>query len=80
MPDDPESTLDLLARLLGKRTAKRVYRGSLTDLFAGETVPEEVRLQLRASHQLVERWMLEDMRQGPVLANRRIMHNFSPQW
>ena len=33
MPDVPEPTLDLLALLLGKRTAKRVYRGSLTDLF-----------------------------------------------
>ena len=47
MPDVPEPTLDLLSRLLGKRIAKRVYRGSLSELFAGETVPEEVRLQLR---------------------------------
>ena len=29
MHDVPESTLDLLSRLLGKRTAMRVYRGSL---------------------------------------------------
>ena len=73
MHDVPEPTLELLSRLLGKRTAKRVYRGSLTELFAGDTVPEEVRSQLRASHQLVERWMLEDMRQQPLLANPRIV-------
>ena len=76
MPDDPESTLDLLSRLIGKRTAKRVYRGSLTELFAGETVPEEVQLKLRASRQLVERWMLEDMRQGPLLANPKVVREF----
>ena len=76
MPDVPEPTLDLLSRLLGKRTAKRVYRGSLSELFAGETVPEEVRLQLRASHQLVERWLLEDMRQQPLLANPRIVREY----
>ena len=76
MPDVPEPTLDLLSRLLGKRTAKRVYRGSLTELFADETVPEEVRLQLRASRELVERWMLEDMRQQPLLANPRIVREY----
>ena len=76
MPDVPEPTLDLLSRLLGKRTAKRVYRGSLTELFAGETVPEEVRLQLRASRELVQRWMLEDMRQQPLLANPRIVREY----
>ena len=43
MTDVPEPTLDLLSRLLGKRTAKRVYRGSLTDLFLDETVPEDVK-------------------------------------
>ena len=76
MPDVPETTLELLSRLLGKRIAKRVYRGSLTELFAGETVPEEVRLQLRASRQLVERWMLEDMRQQPLLGNPRIVREY----
>ena len=76
MPDVPEPTLHLLQLLLGKRTAKRFYRGSLTELFAGETVPEEVRLQLRASHQLVERWILEDMRQQPLLANPRIVREY----
>ncbi len=76
MPDVPEPTLDLLSRLLGKRTAKRVYRGSLTDLFLDETVPEDVKVRLRASRELVQRWMLEDMRQQPVLANPRTVREY----
>jgi DNA repair protein RadC len=76
MPDVPEPTLDLLSRLLGKRTAKRVYRGSLTELFAGDAVPEEVKAQLRASRELVQRWMLEEMRQQPLLANPRIVREY----
>lgn len=76
MPDVPEPTLDLLALLLGKRTAKRVYRGSLTDLFLDESVPTEVKARLRASRELVQRWMLEDMRQQPVLANPRTVREY----
>jgi hypothetical protein len=59
MNDPPEPTLHLLSLLLGKRTAKRVYRGSLTDLFLDDTVPEDVKARLRASRVLVQRWMLE---------------------
>ena len=66
---DPESTLDLLSRLVGRRTAKRVYRGSLADLFLDETLPEAVKIRLQATRELVQRLLLEDMRQGPVLAN-----------
>jgi len=76
MPDLPEPTLDLLSRLLGKRTAKRVYRGSLIDLFIDETVPDDVKLRLRATRELVQRWMLEDMRQQPVLANPRTVSQY----
>ena len=76
MPDVSEPTLDLLSRLLGKRTAKRFYRGSLTELLADETVPDDVKLLLQASRELVQRWMLEDMRQQPVLANPRSVSEY----
>ncbi len=76
MTDIPEPTLDLLSRLLGKRTAKRVYRGSLTDLFLDDTVPDDVKVCLRASRELVQRWMLEDMRTQPVLANPKTAREF----
>jgi DNA repair protein RadC len=73
---DPEPTLDLLSLLLGKRTAKRVYRGSLADLFLDDTLPEDVKLRLRASRELVQRWMLEDMRRQPVLTNPRAVRDY----
>jgi len=76
MTEVPEPTVELLSRLLGKRIAKRVYRGSLTDLFLDDTVPEDVKLRLRASRELVQRWMLEDMRQQPVLANPRTARDY----
>ena len=76
MNEIPEPTLELLSRLLGKRTAKRVYRGTLTELFLDETVPEDVKARLRASRELVQRWMLEDMRQQPVLANPKTASDY----
>jgi DNA repair protein RadC len=76
MKDIPEPTLELLSRLLGKRTAKRVYRGSLSDLFLDENVPEDVKARLRASRELVQRWMLEDMRRQPVLTSPNIVRDY----
>jgi len=75
---DPESTLELLTHLLGKRTAKRVFRGSLVDLFLDDTLPDDVKARLRASRELVQRWMLEDMRRQPVLQNPEPFVTTSP--
>jgi DNA repair protein RadC len=76
MKDIPESTVDLLSRLLGKRTAKRVYRGSLNELFVDDTVPPEVKARLHASREIVQRLLLEDMRRQPVLANPRTVRDY----
>ena len=76
MKDIPEPTLELLSRLLGKRVAKRVYRGSLSDLFLDDTLPDDVKARLRASRELVQRWMLEDMRRQPVLQNPRAARDY----
>ena len=73
---DPEPTQHLLALLLGKRAAKRVYRGSLADLFLDDTLPDEVKDRLRASRELVQRWMLEDMRRQPVLQNPNAVRDY----
>ena len=53
-----------------------VYRGSLTDLFLDESVPDAVKMRLQATRELVKRLLLEDMRQGPVLANPRVVREF----
>ena len=76
MTDIPEPTVQLLSLLLGKRTAKRVYHGSLTDLFLDDTVPEDVKTRLRASRELVQRWMMEDLRRSPVLQNPRAVRDY----
>ena len=76
MNDIPETTLDLLSHLLGKRAAKRVQHRTLTELFLDDTVPDDVKTRLRASRELVQRWLLEDMRQQPVLANPNAVREF----
>ena len=73
---DPEPTLHLLALLLGKRTAKRLADRPLSDLFLGDDVPDDVKLRLRASRALVQRWMLEDMRRQPLLQNPRAVRDY----
>ena len=73
---DPEPTIHLLGLLIGKRTAKRLYRGSLTDLWLDDNVSVDVKLRLRASRELVQRWMLEEFRQQPVLANPRAVGEY----
>jgi DNA repair protein RadC len=62
--------------LIGKRTAKRLYHGSLTDLFLDDTVPADVKLRLHASRELVQRWLLEDLRRQPVLQNPRAVRDY----
>jgi len=76
MKEIPEPTLHLLSLLLGKRAAKRVYRGSLADLFLDDTVPDDVKARLRASRELVQRWMLEDMRRQPILTNPQAVREY----
>ena len=73
---NPESTLDLLSRLLGKRLTRGVYRGSLTELFLDESVPDAVKIRLQASRELCRRWMLEDLRSGPVLENPKAVRQY----
>lgn len=76
MHEIPESTIELLSLLLGKRLARRVYRGSLTELFLGDAAPEDVKVTLRASRELVQRWMLEDLRHGPILESPRAVRQY----
>jgi DNA repair protein RadC len=72
----PESTPHLLSLLLGKRAAKRVYRGSLTDLFLDDNVPADVKARLQASRELCRRWMLEDLRAQPVLGSPNAVREY----
>ena len=74
--NDDATTLGLLGRILGKRAAKHVYRGSLTELFLNEDLPDDAKARLSASRELVQRWMLEEFRQQPALANPRAVGEY----
>lgn len=76
MNDMPESTPHLLSLLLGKRTAKRICRDSVVELLLDDSVPEDVKVRLRASRELVRRWMLEELRQSPVISNPNAVREF----
>ena len=55
---------------------KRAFRGSLTELFTDESLPADVKARLHASRELVQRLLIEDMRQQPVLANPRTVREY----
>lgn len=76
MHNAQSSTVELLSVILGKRSAKRLYRGSLVELFLGEKLPEDVRLRLAASRELVRRWMLEELRHGPLLCDPKGVRDY----
>ncbi|MFM2330588.1 MAG: hypothetical protein RLZZ26_95 [Candidatus Parcubacteria bacterium] len=67
IPTSIQSDSELVAVLIGKVAAKRWYRGSLGELFQGEALPSRARQKFAAAHELVRRWMHEDLRHGPAL-------------
>ena len=76
MRDTPDTTLELLSRLIGKRIAKRLATRPLSELFLGEDVPDDVRARLSAARELVRRYTLEHIRRGPVLSNPATVREF----
>lgn len=58
------SDLELLGKLLGVREAKKVYGGTLSNLFSEqEQAPE----QCRVVRELVKRWMSEELKTGEAM-------------
>jgi DNA repair protein RadC len=76
MTDIPDSTLELLALLIGKGAAKRLATRPLSELFRGEDVPDDVRARLSAALELVRRYTLEDMRSGPIMSSPHAVREF----
>ncbi len=76
MNDIQTPTVELLTVIMGKRAAKRLYRGSLVELFLAEDLPADIRVRLTASRELVRRWMLEELRHGPVLGDPRAVRDY----
>jgi DNA repair protein RadC len=76
MNDIHTSTSTLLSVILGKRRAKRLYRGSLVELFLGGSLPEDAKMRLSASRELVRRWMLEELQHGPILGDPKGVRDY----
>jgi DNA repair protein RadC len=60
------SNLELLIVLLGQKTAERLYEGALTPLFAPANSECAVHGRLDAAHELVKRWLAEQLQRTPV--------------
>jgi hypothetical protein len=67
MSTSSRSDIDLLRVLLGVRRAKRLYRGTLAPLFDPKEELSADHARLLAARELVRRWLLEELRQGPHL-------------
>ena len=61
MDHSQNTNLELLKCLIGDRAAKRLYRGKLMPLFAPEGAPNQSHQKLAAAHELVERWLEEEL-------------------
>src|ERR1043166_8915386 len=70
------STLELLQSVIGARSAKRVYQGSLTPLFTGKHLGNRHYRMLAAARELVQRWVAEDLRGKVVLSNPQLVREF----
>lgn len=63
------SDKDLLAGIIGKRGAARVYRGSLASLYSDSIAPTKYHSRLLAARELFKRMLVEEMRKQPLFSN-----------
>lgn len=69
------STVDLLARLIGTKTAKRLYLGRLTPFFVPQEGGPHYERVLTA-RELVKRWLAEELARGPALLNPAFVREY----
>src|SRR5437660_4794631 len=60
--------INLLARLIGTRAAKRLYRGILDHLFRPEGEASRHHETLAVARELVSRWLAEELKCGDTLS------------
>jgi DNA repair protein RadC len=60
------TNIEVLAKVVGIRAAKRLYSGAVTPLFEPPTDVSREHLQLAAAAELVRRWLHEDLRKGSI--------------
>lgn len=70
------SNLELLARVIGKGKAAKLYQGSLSPLFLAEKEVPPSHEPLAAARELVRRWLLEELCREPVLSQPARVREF----
>ena len=63
------SDLELLGRVIGIHEARRLYAGTLTPLFKAVQEEDEAQRKLAAAHELVKRWLVEELRRDVVFSS-----------
>lgn len=69
------SNMELLTVLLGSRSARAIYRGSLRPLFATPDGSDSPTAKCAAARELVKRWLEEDLRVGDALTSPDAVRN-----
>ena len=69
------SDVELLARIVGPRVARRIYQGALAPLFAADKGPKG-REKLLAARELVRRMLAEEMRRECVLSSPAAVRDY----
>jgi DNA repair protein RadC len=70
------SNLELLEYVLGARAAKRLYRGTLTPLFAPVSKANRHHHRLAAARELLKRWLHEDLRGTVVFSSPLLVKEY----
>jgi DNA repair protein RadC len=69
MDHSDHTNIELLQCVLGTRAAKRLYRGTLHPLFVPEEKEKPEHHKLAAAHELVKRWMAEELHDAVQLSS-----------
>ncbi len=70
------SNIDLLGYVIGSRNAKRMYRGTLAALFAPKGIANCCHRRLGAAHELLMRYLVEDLRSSVVLSSPELVSDY----
>ena len=76
MYDHHRTNIELLSDLVGPRTAKRLYRGTLVELFASPLTANRLERRIYAARELARRLIAEELRAGDALTSPHAVKDY----